>query len=102
MLCYAYIQYAHPHLWYSQNRRLPDYLIYLSTCLPSLTSSQPNSLAVLLQLRYQAIALLDDVRILLVLVVRPVGLDDLVDPIDGAWDAVCCDELGEVPDEDEY
>lgn len=40
--------------------------------------------------------MLDDVGVLLVLVVRAVRLDDAVDAVDGAGDAVCCDELGEV------
>jgi hypothetical protein len=50
-----------------------------------------------LQLGDKLITLLDDVRILLVLVVWSVGLDDALDTVDGARDAVCCDEFGEVP-----
>ena len=64
--------------------------------LSTLTTPQPDRLSILLQFGDQAIALLDDVGILLVLVIRAVGLDDAVDAVDGAWDAVCGDEFGEV------
>jgi hypothetical protein len=69
----------------------------LDVTLATLTAPQPNRLTVLLQLGDKLITLLDDVRILLVLVVWSVGLDDALDTVDGARDAVCCDEFGKVP-----
>lgn len=63
---------------------------------PPLTPPQPHRLAVLLEFRNKPVALLDDVGVLLVLVVGPVGLDDLVDAVDGAGDAVGGDEFREV------
>jgi hypothetical protein len=54
-------------------------------------------LAVLLQLGDELITLLDHVCVLLVLVVWSVCLNDALDAVNGAWDAVCSDELGEVP-----
>jgi hypothetical protein len=69
----------------------------LDADLTTLTSPQPHRLAVLLQLGNELITLLDDVGVLLVLVVWSVGFDDAVDAVDGARDAVCCDEFGEVP-----
>ena len=62
----------------------------------TLTPSQPDRLAVLLQLGDQLIALLDHVMILLVLVVRPVRLDDAVDSVDGASNTACCNELRQI------
>ncbi len=64
--------------------------------LPPLTPPQPHRLPILLQFRNQPVPHLDHVGILAVLVVRPVGLDDLVDAVDGAGDAVCGDEFGEI------
>lgn len=61
-----------------------------------LTPPQSHRLPVLLQFRNEPVTLLDDVCVLLVLVVGPVRLDDFVDAVDGAGDAVCGDELGEV------
>jgi hypothetical protein len=55
-------------------------------------------LAILLQLGDELISLLDHVCVLLVLVVWSVCLNDALDAVNGAWDAVCGDELGEVPD----
>ena len=63
---------------------------------PPLTAPQPHRLSVFLQFRNQPVALLDHVRILLVLVVWPVRLYDFVDPVDGAGDAVCGDEFRKV------
>lgn len=68
--------------------------------LTTLATPQPDSLAVLLQLGDELIALLDHIHILLVLVVGSVGLDDALDAVDGAGNAVCGDELGEVPGND--
>lgn len=64
--------------------------------LATLTSPQPHSLPVLLQLRDQRISLLDNVRILLVLVIWAVGFDDVVDAVDCAGNAVCGYEFGEI------
>ncbi len=63
---------------------------------PPLTPPQPHSLPILLQLSNQPVPLLDDIRILLILIVRPVRLDDLVDAVDGAGDAVCGYEFCEI------
>ena len=60
------------------------------------TPPQPDRLAVFLQFRNQAIAVLDHIGVLLVLIVRAVGLDDAVDAVDGAGDAIGGDEFGEV------
>jgi hypothetical protein len=43
------------------------------------------------------VALLHHIRILLVLVIWSVGLDDALDAVDCAWYSVSSDELGEVP-----
>ena len=65
---------------------------------PPLTAPQPHRLSVFLQFRNQPVALLDHVRILLVLVVRPVRFYDFIDPVDGAGYAVCGDEFRQVPE----
>ncbi len=63
-----------------------DILQYIASshrlCLPTrsfssstLTSSQPNSLAILLQLGNELIALLDNIVVLLVLIIWEVGFD---------------------------
>jgi hypothetical protein len=56
-------------------------------------------LTVLLQLGDELVTLLDHICVLLVLVIGAVRLNNALDTVDGAWDAVCGDELGEVPDE---
>ena len=61
-----------------------------------LTPPQSHRLSVFLQFRNEPVTLLDHVCVLLVLVVGPVRLDDFVDAVDGAGDAVCGDEFGEV------
>lgn len=65
--------------------------------LTPFTPAQPHGLSVLLKLRDQRIALLHHIRVLLVLVVRPIRLDDPVDSINRACDAVAGNELGQVP-----
>jgi hypothetical protein len=50
-----------------------------------------------LQLRDELVALLDHVRILLVLVVWPVRFNDALDAINGAGYPVRGDEFGEIP-----
>lgn len=66
--------------------------------LSSLTAPQPYSLAVLLQLGDELIALPDHILVLLVLVVWAVGFDDTtaVDAVDGAGNASRSDESCEV------
>jgi hypothetical protein len=49
-----------------------------------------------LKLRYQSIALLNHICVLLVLVIWSVRLYYLIDAIDGAWYAVCGDKFGEI------
>lgn len=83
--------------------RVQDYVLYRSTTLLSsnfltpLASPQPDRLAVLLELGDQGIALLDKVRVLLVLIVRAVRLDNSVDPVNCARYPVGGYELGQVP-----
>lgn len=67
------------------------------THLTTLTTPKPNRLTVLLQLGNELITLLDNITILLILIVGAVGFDDTLDAVDGAGDAVCGDELGEIP-----
>ena len=67
--------------------------IFCSSPSPPFTPPQPHRLSVFLQLRNQPVALLDHVRILLVLIIWPVRFYDLVDPVDGAGYAVCSDEF---------
>ena len=88
LLCYTY-EYKVPN---------PDNkpLSHLRTSSAPLASSQPDSLSIFLQFRDQAISLLHDISILLVLVIRSVCLDDFVDAVDGAGNAVCGDEFGEI------
>ena len=43
--------------------------------------------------------MLDHIGVLLILIIRPVRLDDAVDAVDGAGDAVCGDEFGEISGE---
>ena len=64
--------------------------------LSSFTSSQPHCLTILLQLRDQLVPLANNLRILFVLIVRSVCLDDAVDPIYGAWDTIRSNEFGEI------
>jgi hypothetical protein len=66
--------------------------------LTTFAPPEPDGLTVLLQLGDELVALLDHIHVLLVLVVRTVRLNDALDTVDGARDAVRCDELGEVPD----
>jgi hypothetical protein len=77
---------------------IPPYRLLPTLPSAALATPQPHRLSVLLQLRDQLIALLHHIGILLVLVIRPVGLDDALDAVDGARDPVRCDELGEVPE----
>lgn len=67
--------------------------------LRSLTPSQPNCLAVLLKLGNELVSLANDVLVLLILVIRPVGLDDTAarDAVDSAGNATGGNELGKVP-----
>lgn len=65
--------------------------------LAPFASSQPHGLSVLLQFRNQGIAVLHNIRVLLVLVVWSVRLDDAIDPIDGACNPVAGNEFGKIP-----
>lgn len=67
------------------------------TALASFASPQPDGLAVLLQLRDQSIPLLHQIRILLVLVVGPVSLDDAVDAVYCARYPFGSNKLGQIP-----
>lgn len=79
-------------------RSLRPLLIYHDLSC-ALASSQPHRLAILLQLSDELVALPDNILVLLVLVVRPVGLDDTLacHAVDGARDSTGSDELGKVP-----
>lgn len=72
----------------------------LSSFLCPLTAPEPHSLAVLLQFGDKLVTLADNVLVLLVLVVWPVGLDDTLarHTVNGARDATPGNELGEIPD----
>jgi hypothetical protein len=73
------------------------HMLMLGPNLATLASPQPDRLSVLLQLSDELVTLLDNIHILPVLVVWSVGLDNALDAIDGAGNAVCSDELGKVP-----
>jgi hypothetical protein len=77
--------------------RTPYIALSRASFLSTLAAPKPDRLPVLLQLRDQLIALLDDIYVLLVLVVRSIRLNDLVHTVNGARDAVCGNEVGEVP-----
>ena len=64
--------------------------------LASFAPPQSHGLAVLLELGDQCIAVLDHIRVLLILVVGSVRLDDPVDPVDRARNAVVGNELGKI------
>ena len=80
-------------------RKLKARLYDSETCLhlASLAAAKANDLAVLLQLGDELITLLDDVAVLLVLIVGSVSLDNALDAIDGAGDAVSGDKFREIP-----
>jgi hypothetical protein len=50
-----------------------------------------------LELCNELVTLLDHIHVLLVLVVGPIGLDDALDAVNGAGNAVSGNELGKVP-----
>lgn len=58
------------------------------TTLASLTPPKTHGLAVLLDLGNQGVTMLHNIGILLVLVIWPIRLDDTIDTIDGARNAV--------------
>ena len=62
----------------------------------SFASAQPHRLTVLLKLRDQCITMLHYIRILLVLVVRPVRLDNPIHAVNRASNAIAGDKLGQV------
>lgn len=66
--------------------------------LTPLTTPKTNGLSVLLELGDQGIAVLHHVRVLLVLVVGAIGLNDAVDAVNGACNAVAGDEFGQIPE----
>ena len=62
-----------------------------------LTPPQPHRLPILLHFRNKAIALLDHIRVLLILIIRAVRLNNAVDTIDRTGDPVSGDEFSEIP-----
>ena len=75
-------------------------MVCKSTSLAPFTPPQPHGLAVFLEFGDQCITMLHHVRVLLVLVVGSVRLDNPIDAVDGARDAVAGDELGQIPTDD--
>ena len=73
------------------SRNLPSLAVSCSSS--PFTAPQSHRLSIFLQLRNQAVSLLDYIRILLVLVVWPVRFYNFVDAVDGAGYAVCRDEF---------
>lgn len=71
-----------------------DYDMILNSHL--LSASHPHGLAILLQFCDERVSLSDKVGVLLVLIVRSVCLDDAIDAVNCARDALGCDELGEI------
>lgn len=65
--------------------------------LTALAAPESHGLSVLLQLGNQCIALLYQIRILLVLVVRTVGLDDSIHTVHGAGYPLGGDEFCKIP-----
>jgi hypothetical protein len=65
--------------------------------LTPFAASQSHRLSILLQLRNELIPLLDHVVVLFVLVIGPVRFDNFIHPINGAWNAIRCNEVREVP-----
>lgn len=80
-----------------EDTRCSSSRISVSPSLAPLAAPESYGLAILLEFRDQSVAVLDHVGILLVLVVWSVRLDDPVDPVDGASDAVASDVLGQIP-----
>lgn len=65
--------------------------------LTPLTSTKTNRLSVLLELGNQGITVFHHIRVLLVLVIRAIGLNDPIDAVNRACNAVARDELGQIP-----
>jgi hypothetical protein len=65
--------------------------------LAALATSQPDCLTIFLELRDELVTLLHNVNVLLVLVVWTIRLYDLIDPVNGARDAIHSDEVAEIP-----
>lgn len=65
--------------------------------LAPFASPQPHSLAILLKLGDQGITVFHHIRVLLVLGVGSVRLDNAVDTVNCACNTVAGDELGEIP-----
>lgn len=69
------------------------------THLATLAAPQANSLSVLLELGDELVALLHHIDVLLVLVIWAIRLDDFVDTINCARDAIHGDEVAEIPED---
>ena len=76
-------------------------MVCKSISLAPFTPPQSHGLAVLLEFGDQRIAMLHHIRVLLVLVVGSVRLDNPIDSVDRARDAVAGDELGQIPADDQ-
>lgn len=62
----------------------PSFWLGSALHLTALTATKTNRLSIFLELGDQGIAVLDNVRVLLVLVIRSVGLDDSIHTVDRA------------------
>lgn len=76
-------------------------MVCKSISLAPFTPPQSHGLAVFLEFGDQGITVLHHIRVLLVLVVGSVRLDDPIDAVDRARNAVAGDELGQIPTDDQ-
>lgn len=64
--------------------------------LAAFTAPKPDGLSIFLELGNQGITMFHNVGVLLVLVIRSVGLDDTIDAVNCAGNAVAGNELGQI------
>lgn len=76
-------------------------MVCKSISLAPFTPPQSHGLAVFLEFSDQRITMLHHIRVLLVLVVGSVRLDNPIDAVDRARNAVAGDELGQIPTDDQ-
>lgn len=65
--------------------------------LSPLASPQPHGLTIFLELGDQSVSMLENIRILFVLVVRPCGFNYALDTVDSAGDPIASNEFCQVP-----
>lgn len=76
-------------------------MVCKSISLAPFTPPQSHGLAVFLEFSDQRITMLHHIRVLLVLVVGSVRLDNPIDAVDRARNAVAGDEFGQIPTDDQ-